>query len=514
MSEKEYIVSLKRDVDYQSFDAEMIAATGSGAIPNRSATIANARPGSKRNTHYMLTDEEAETLRSDPRVAGVEIPIDQRDDFKIVPFATQEGDFTKTTEDRGFFINWGLRRINEENNPYTDLTVTGGYNYTLDGTGVDIVISDSGIQADHPDFNDSEGVSRVQQINWYTESGLPGSQNVNHYRDFDGHGTHVAGIAAGLTYGWAKNAKIYALKVAGLEGEGDNGTGISPNDCFDVIKEWHNNKPADPATGVKRPTIVNMSWGIQTGWTSVSSITYRGVEYTSTEIDEISELIDLGLIPLFNGINYNTPTRYSPYDTDIQELIDAGVHVCIAAGNSRQKIDIPGGEDYNNFAVTNGGTIYYNRGSSPFDDEAHIVGNIDSVEHSNGLEQIAESSCAGPGISVYAPGTNIMSTSSNASRFLDGPYPGNTDFKITNISGTSMASPQVAGLLALYAQLNPSATPAQAKAFIELNAKSGKLYSTGLNNDYGDFRSLQGSEDRFLFNKFNQSSRLTLGTKS
>src|SRR6056300_1241844 len=129
MSEKEYIVSLNKGVDYEAFNQEMIATTGAGAIPSRSATVANARPGSKRNTHYMLTDEEAETLRSDPRVAGVEIPIDQRDDFKIVPFATQEGDFTKTTEDRGFFINWGLRRINEENNPYTDLTVTGGYNY-------------------------------------------------------------------------------------------------------------------------------------------------------------------------------------------------------------------------------------------------------------------------------------------------------------------------------------------------------------------------------------------------
>ena len=54
------------------------------------------------------------------------------------------------------------------------------------------------------------GTSRVQQIDWYTESGLSGSQNVNHYRDFDGHGTHCAGIAAGKTYGWAKKAHIYS----------------------------------------------------------------------------------------------------------------------------------------------------------------------------------------------------------------------------------------------------------------------------------------------------------------
>ena len=36
----------------------------------------------------------------------------------------------------------------------------------------------------------------------------------NHYTDDDdGHGTHVAGIATGKTYGWAKNANIYAMNI-------------------------------------------------------------------------------------------------------------------------------------------------------------------------------------------------------------------------------------------------------------------------------------------------------------
>ena len=516
MSEREYIVSLQRDVDYEAFDAEMVATTGSGAIPNRSATITNARPGSKRNTHYMLTDAEADALRSDPRVYGVEIPPDQRDDITMVRYATQEGDFTKTTLDRGFFINWGLRRLNEETNPYTDETVTGNYDYTLDGTGVDIVIQDSGIQADHPDFNDSEGTSRVQQINWYTESGLTGSQNANHYRDYDGHGTHCAGIAAGLTYGWAKNARIYAVKVDGLEGFGDNGTGISVTDCFDVIKEWHNNKPVDPSTGFKRPTIVNMSWGYQAEFTTVSSINYRGTSYTGTDIDSTGEWVQYGLIPNWNGIVYQAPVRVSSVDTDVQEMIDAGIHVCIAAGNSFTKIDTLSGDDYDNNAVTNGGTVYYHRGSSPFDDEAHIVGNIDSTEHTGGLEQKAESSNTGPGVSIYAPGTNIMSTCSTTTRFDPdtGPYPNDTDYKITNISGTSMASPQIAGLLSLYAQLNPNATPQQAKAYLDYNAIDDQVYSTGLATDYSDYRSLLGSNNKFAFNKFNRAVKLTVGNNS
>ena len=154
---------------------------------------------------------------------------------------------------------------------------SGDYTYHLDGTGVDVVIQDSGLQVDHPEFNDASGTSRVQQINWYTESGVSGSQSSNHYRDYDGHGTHCAGTATGLLYGWAKNARVYSVKVRGLEGSGDSFTGISTIDCFDVIKGWHNNKSVDPATGYKRPTIVNMSWGYGTYANNVTTGgSYRG----------------------------------------------------------------------------------------------------------------------------------------------------------------------------------------------------------------------------------------------
>ena len=35
MSEREYIVSLNKGVDYAGFNAEMVTNTGSGDIPNR-----------------------------------------------------------------------------------------------------------------------------------------------------------------------------------------------------------------------------------------------------------------------------------------------------------------------------------------------------------------------------------------------------------------------------------------------------------------------------------------------
>lgn len=514
MSEREYIVSLNNGVNYEAFNQEMIATTGGGDIPGRSVDVANARPLSKRNTHYMLTDAEAAQLQNDSRVYAVELRPDLRDDIEIGHFATQVADFSKTTLDRGDFVNWGLRRMNTLTNPYTGPNVTGGYDYTLDGTGVDIVIQDSGIQVDHPDFYDYNGASRVQQIDWYTASGLPGTQSINHYRDYDGHGTHCAGIAAGLTYGWAKGARIYAVKVGGLEGSGDGNTGIPISECFDVIKGWHQNKPIDPATGKKRPTIVNMSWGYGTYFVNISGGEYRGSAWTGT-----ARRPDYGMVGRFDGIGYRYVTRVASVDVDVEELIDAGVHVCIAAGNSSQKIDVEGGVDYDNYYTrsTNGATpFYYNRGGSPMSTRAHIVGNIDSDIHPDGLEQKAESSETGPGVSIYAPGTDIMSTTSNINRWgaNDGPYPGNSNFLITNISGTSMASPNIAGVLSLYMQINPGATPEQALAYINSNAGSNKLFSTGLDNDYDTPRSLVGGNNRFGFNKFNSATQMTIGQTS
>jgi hypothetical protein len=81
--EKEYVVIVKADVDLEAFDAEVAADTGAGQIPNRAVTVANPRIGSKRMTHWMLTDEEAETLAQDDRVVAVEIPPDQRTDMDI-----------------------------------------------------------------------------------------------------------------------------------------------------------------------------------------------------------------------------------------------------------------------------------------------------------------------------------------------------------------------------------------------------------------------------------------------
>jgi len=73
----------------------------------------------------------------------------------------------------------------------------------------------------------------------------------------------------------------------------------------------------------------------------------------------------------------------------------------------------------------------------------------------------ASYSSTGSCVDVYAPGSAIVST-----------LPGNTT---GSYNGTSMATPHVAGVAALYLQTSPSATPATVKSYIETNATPNKV---------------------------------------
>ena len=500
--EKEYVVVVKKGVDLQELDAEIAASTGSGHVPDRSVDLANPRLGSKRMTHWMLTDQEALELTKDNRILSVEIPPDQRSDLTIGKRAFQSGDFGKPTALNTAQVNWGLRRCIEATNVYADSrTISGDYQYALDGTGVDIVIQDSGLQVDHPDFNDYTGTSRVQQINWYTASGISGTQNINHYRDTDGHGTHCAGIAAGLTYGWAKGAHLYSQKLAGLEGTGDTGTGIPATDAFDAIRLWH----AAKTNG--RPTVVNMSWGY---FNEVASDptggNYRGTLWNYLDYaNDVALWLDTGVVIKQDGVSRFYPARVASVDAEIDDMIDAGIHVCIAAGNDYYKGDVLGGDDYNNTVVHGAQTYNYHRGSSPYSADAFIVGNSDDDVQLDGVDykdKTANTTSRGPRLDIFAPGTNIISTASTSSIYLTTDYPQDTDFKIAMINGTSMASPQVAGVIAQHLQVNNSITPAQMKSRIINDAKS-TMFTTGLSDDYTAFRtSLLGAPNRLLYSKY------------
>ena len=88
------------------------------------------------------------------------------------------------------------------------------YNLPNDGTGADIYILDTGINYDHNDFKDADGETRAKY------GGHDAITPPNNGEDCQGHGSHCAGIAAGLQSGVAKNANLYSIRVLGCTGSG------------------------------------------------------------------------------------------------------------------------------------------------------------------------------------------------------------------------------------------------------------------------------------------------------
>ena len=552
--EKEYVIGLNRGVDTVKFWEDIEKITNLDNIPNRAVKIANPRPGSNRLTHYYLTEEEAEIIRQDLRVVVVEIPSDQNEDIKIGLHSNNPpSNFTRANNATGTYVgniqnlivtdasgsakNWGLLRAKYLENPYTSSStptkwdLSGSFVDNINGTGVDIVIQDSGIQANHPEWEDANGNSRLQEINWYTASFMSGSQPAGFYTDYQGHGTHVAGIAAGKTFGFAKESRIYSQKLAGLEGSTDPNAGIPVADAFDTIRLWHINKSGS------RPTVVNMSWGYSTeinaGYFSSTSPyetlwNWRGTTYYGMGPGAVNPKFGFGLAT-YLGTNsgiIDIPYRVSSVDIEVEEMIDAGITVVIASGNSNYKIDIPGGIDYDNYfqqrAPFPRGFNYYHRGSSPLSTEALMVGALDFEYYTTGSmtsyysesqDRPSDYTCAGPGVEIYAAGSNIISAVSDTNAYGSSKtanYHEDPSFKQAILNGTSMASPQVAGLAALLYQLNPLTTPSQLKS--TLIEKSGNNMVSGSSsgnvydgNPYGYFVTKDGPNN-VLYNFIGQEN--------
>jgi subtilisin family serine protease len=535
---KEYIVILKDDVDYDSFwnDIEN-PSLDLPYIPDRAVDIVNNRDAQTQMCHYMLTNEEAEIVKNDPRVKAVEEPYYNIGLFPQ-PFAisgSSTGNISFTipafTNNSGNNVNWGLIRHNNANNPYANTTVTSSeYQYVLDGTGVDVVIMDTGIEYYHPEFQDANGNSRVVQHNW--TGNLNTTPNSINFSDADGHGTACAGITSGKNYGWAKNSAIYTCKIF------DSGS-ISVEDAFDAIKTWHiaKNTPGNPAyTG--RPTVVNGSFGysFSNALLSITSINYRDTGNVAASSPDASKGMTSGPITQFDlasGITYtfsnlSQPLRFEQIDTAANAMIAAGVVFVAAAGNDAHKIAAPtvappiDPDEDNDFWNYWNGTWngisypqefrYYNRGSSPGVANAVVVGAIAAGTNLAEQNQKTSYSNAGYGVDVFAVGWNPRTayanvTNSDTANYWLAPSSG---FKQTTFGGTSAAAPQVAGIAALYLQANPTATPTQVKSWLTNNANTTALYSSELSSDYTNYQSQWGGTGGVAFMPYNSANNFAI----
>ncbi len=180
-------------------------------------------------------------IRSNPNVAYVE-----RDAAAVLHQTTQ----TNAT--------WGLDRVDQR-----DLPLSGTYTYNNNGSGANVYIFDTGVRKSHNDFG-----GRVQ----YVPNGANGDfvgDGHGSAEDCHGHGTHVAGTAAGATWGVAKGAPIWAARVVNCNGGGQVSMAIAAVDWV-------------TANGL-RPAVVNMSLGygdVQSLRDAVENSIAAGVNYS------------------------------------------------------------------------------------------------------------------------------------------------------------------------------------------------------------------------------------------
>jgi subtilisin family serine protease len=235
--------------------------------------------------------------------------------------------------------SWGLQRIGERTLP-----LVNHYIYPDSaGDGVTIYVLDTGVNLDHADF---EGRATF---------GASFIGNASDKTDPNGHGTFVAGVAAGRIFGVAKKANIVSVRALDADGSGKLSTILKAIDW--IVKRQ--------STSDNNKSVVNLSLGAA----------------------------------------FSQPTNNA-----IEEAIKLGIHFSIAAGNE--------GKDACQF--------------SPASVKGALV-----VGATNSDDTIAKYSNIGDCVDIYAPGTNIVSTWKD----------GTTSTHVR--SGTSMASPHVAGVMAL-----------------------------------------------------------------
>lgn len=499
---REYIITVKDPAVWDTglWDELTVGGLGDNFIPSRSVEVLNERPFNDFCAHFNLTDEEAALIRQDSRIDSVELQADLQEGVIKEHFGTRPTmAYDKGNQINASMKNWGLLRASRPSNPfYQGSLVNAEFTYNLDGTGVDIIVVDSGVEAGHPEFAvnaDGTGGSRVVDFNW-ASLGVPGtptsSQIGGYLGDSDGHGSNCASIAAGNTCGWASGATIYSLRIFGGTSikTGAYLGAISSDIAFDIVRAFH---LAKRAAGNMKPTICTNSWGYRASYYGMTSTRWRGTTYSTTS----------------PNANYGQVNSVFPYvvnylDVSATNCSNAGVILVGAAGNYRHKIDVLGGQDYDNYWTDGFGQYYYHRGSSPTRANGFInVGAIDNVL----TEQKVYFSETGPRVDIYSPGTMIMGAYANK------PYatpavadPRNTQYYLNKISGTSQATPNVTGVLATVLQARPNMTPAEAKQFLIDHSLKNVLVE-GANTSYSSTTYLQGGNNRVLQTPFTSPNR-------
>jgi serine protease AprX len=318
---------------------------------------------------------------------------------------------------------------------------------TIDGTGVGVAVVDSGVDGTHPDLVSNMGGN----VRIYCTTPQPAANNAVPFTecrgpkqavDLDdtdtpaagGHGTHVAGIVAGD--GSASGGRFHgAAPGATLYGVGVGTTLVVENGLDGLAWVLANHDLVTP-----KIKVVNNSWG--SGYS-----VYKGAAVHNA----------MWLLQ--------------------EALVAAGVTVVFAAGN---------GGGTGNPPTTSAQCVNPTPG-------VICVANYDdgnSGTRAGGLS--SSSSRGGPALpdswpDISAPGTQIASTCRATLPVCaaDGDVVTDPPNSYAGLSGTSMAAPHIAGIVAQLLQVDPTLTPAGIEDILEDTAHKfefGTAYVADPNN--------------------------------
>ena len=266
--------------------------------------------------------------------------------------------------------------------------------------------------------------------------------------DIYGHGTHVAGTIGAVTdnetgvAGIAGNVKILSVSIGSpmkVKGTNENGQAdYSYNTCTfanDQIRAVDFILAAkDAGVNIR---VANLSLGF---WAPV-----------------IEDL-------------------YNPYRLKMKALSDAGIIVCIAAGNNGQNLDAPGFSAEED--VDHTGELHM---PAMLGLENSII--VGASDPNDGCADFSNYSPSGRYTDIFAPGVSIVSTvrktaiQSNDGKDYHCMYD-EDGLGYMDANGTSMASPHVAGVAALLCSLYPEKSAAEIKSMI-LDGADGSVLKDG-----------------------------------
>ena len=323
------------------------------------------------------------------------------------------------------------------------------------------------------------------------------------------HGQHVGGTVAGQHYGWAREANIYNLAVTENFASGQF---ISAYLIYDYLRAFHLYKAVNPTTGRRNPTITNHSYGgvfyfnsdrEALPFSELNSVVYRGTTYNSGNPGP-SGWTQSGVETDF-GVRFDItsgPSQSAAISADVQDAIDDGVVIIGAAGNDNLVIADPSDSDWNNSINWDydgsARSRYYMRGAWPNspDNDSIIVGALNNTHNFTR----ATFTMHGPGVDVFAPGQRILSCYGSGG-LNDTKYSAGSSNRYFTLNGTSMASPQVAGVVATLATAKYRFTNSDVKGYLQRHSKDNDMTFDSGTGSHSDNTSQQGSPNKYLLSK-------------